>query len=189
MKNILFIDACVRKNSRTRNLAEYVISKLDGDITTVQLEKTGLQSLTENQLQKRQTLIDSADYSDAMFDYAKQFAAADEIVIAAPFWDLSFPACLKIYFEQIAVCGITFRYNKGVPESFCKAKKLIYVTTAGGKIFDDSFGYGYVKALAQNFYGINDCRILKCEGLDIFGADTELLLNEAKKQAESILTV
>ena len=41
-----------------------------------------------------------------MFDLAKQFAEADEVIIAAPFWDLSFPAALKQYFEQINVLGI-----------------------------------------------------------------------------------
>ena len=184
MKNILFIDACIRKISRTRTLAEYALSKLDGNVTTIQLEKSDLKPLNEKQLKKRQQLVEAGDYMDAMFDYAKQFSSVDEIVIAAPFWDLSFPACLKIYFEHIAVCGITFRYNKGIPESLCRIKKLIYVTTSGGKIYDSSFGYGYVKALAQNFYGIADCILVKCEGLDIKGADTELLLNEAKKQID-----
>ena len=52
-------------------------------------------------LKKRTALIESGDYSDRMFDYAKQFASADTIVIAAPYWDLSFPALLKTYFENI----------------------------------------------------------------------------------------
>ena len=34
-----------------------------------------------------------------MFDLAGQFAGADTIVIAAPFWDLSFPAALKQYMQ------------------------------------------------------------------------------------------
>lgn len=42
-----------------------------------------------------------------MFKYAKQFAEADEIVIAAPYWDLAFPATVRIYFEAITVTGIT----------------------------------------------------------------------------------
>lgn len=184
MKNILFIDACIRRNSRTRTLAEYALSKLGGNITTIQLEKSDLKPLNEEQLEKRQQLIEAGNYTDTMFDYAKQFSSVDEIVIAAPFWDLSFPACLKIYLEHISVCGITFRYNKGIPESLCTAKKFIYVTTSGGKIFDNSFGYGYIKALMHNFYGIDDCTLLKCEGLDIKGADAELLLNEAKKQID-----
>ena len=36
-KKILFIDACARKNSRTRNLAEYVLSFLDGEVERLSL--------------------------------------------------------------------------------------------------------------------------------------------------------
>ena len=48
------------------------------------------------------------EFNDHIFDYAKDFAKADTIVIAAPFWDLSFPASLKCYIEAINILGITF---------------------------------------------------------------------------------
>ena len=58
------------------------------------------------------------------------------------------------------------------------------MTTAGGKIFADEYGYGYVKALAEGFYGIDEIRCFSAEGLDIYGADTELLLSDAKKRID-----
>ena len=107
------------------------------------------------------------------------------IVIAAPFWDLSFPSALKQYFEQINVIGLTFTYSDdGRPVGLCRAKKLFYVTTAGGKIYNDEYGSGYVKALAENFYGIAETVCFKAEGLDIYGTDIDSLLNDAKKQIE-----
>ena len=107
------------------------------------------------------------------------------IVIAAPYWDLSFPAVLKAYFEQINVLGLTFEYTAdGRPRGLCKARKLIYVTTAGGPILSDEYGFGYVKALAQNFYGIPDVRQIRAEGLDIIGADAERILREAMEEGE-----
>ena len=42
-----------------------------------------------------------------MFDYANAMAQADMIVIAAPYWDMSFPASLKIFLEAASVVGIT----------------------------------------------------------------------------------
>ena len=64
--------------------------------------------------------------------------------------------------------GITFKYSpEGIPIGLCKAKKLIYVTTAGGPIISDELGFGYVKALAENFYGIKDVSQVKKEFLDI----------------------
>jgi len=113
---------------------------------------------------------------------AHQFAEAGTIVIAAPYWDLSFPASLKQYLEIINVVGITFKYSKeGVPTGLCNAKKIYYVTTAGGNYVPDDFGYGYVKALANGYYGINEVKLIKANGLDIYGADVNEILSNAEK--------
>jgi FMN-dependent NADH-azoreductase len=69
----------------------------------------------------------------------------------------------------------------------CKAKKLIYVTTSGGPIISDDFGFGYIKSLAENFYGINDINYIKAEGLDIWGANIQEILEEAKKEIDKVL--
>lgn len=101
--------------------------------------------------------------------------------------DLSFPAALKQYFEQINVLGITFVYTpEGTPKGLCRAKRLYYVTTAGGPIFSEEYGYGYVKALAQGFYGIEETKIFKAEGLDIVGANVEGILDVAKREIERV---
>ena len=105
----------------------------------------------------------------------------ETIVIAAPYWDLSFPAMLKQYLEQINVVGITFKYTEeGVPVGLCRARKLFYVTTAGGFYAPEDFGFGYVKALAQNYYGIPDVRKIEADGLDIDGADVDAIMKAAE---------
>ena len=43
----------------------------------------------------------------------------------------------------------------------------------------EEFGYGYVKALAQNFYGIKNVELIKATGLDIYGADVSAIMDEA----------
>ena len=180
---ILLINACVRKSSRTKWLTEQILSKKDGIIREIILEDVAFPKTDELFLQKRDRLIASRQFDDPMFDLAREFANAEEIVIAAPFWDLSFPASLKQYFEQINVLGITFRYTpEGTPEGLCKAKKLTYVTTAGGVYFPEEYGFGYVKALAQSFYGIHEVLLVKAIGLDIVGADPDGLLNDTAKK-------
>jgi FMN-dependent NADH-azoreductase len=130
---------------------------------------------------KRDQASRTQDFFDPIFDLAKQFAAADVIVIAAPYWDLMFPAVVKTYFENITVSGITFRYSdQGRPESLCRAKELHYVTTSGGFIGENDFGFSYVQALARNFFGIAQIHRYTAEGLDIFGADVEKIMCEAK---------
>lgn len=178
---ILFIDACVRAESRTRRLAEKYLSKLDGEVETVRLDEIDFPVANEDFLSRRDRLIAEGASDDGMFALAAQFARADEIVIAAPLWDLSFPASLKQYFEQINVIGVTFYYTpEGVPSGLCPAKRLTYVTTCGGDYFPEEFGFGYVKALAENFYGIKEVNLIKAVGLDIRGADVEGIMASAE---------
>ena len=104
---------------------------------------------------------------------------ADTIVIAAPYWDLAFPAVLKAYLENICVCGVTFKYSEeGIPVGLCKAKKLYYITTSVGYIGQYNMGYDYIKALCKLYFGITDTECISAEGLDIFGNDTEKILAE-----------
>ena len=194
---ILFVNACVRKESRTKILADRLLAKLKVDtkcnpendiknnaenvIEELRLEEMSFPAADEAFLQKRDALLAAGKFEDPLFAPARQFASADTIVIAAPYWDLSFPAALKQYIEQINVVGITFEYTpEGFPRGLCRAKKLYYVMTAGGTYVPEEFGYGYVKALAQNFYGIQDVELIKAVGLDIIGADVNKIIGEAE---------
>lgn len=177
---LLYINACVKKDSRTKRLAEALLSKMNDEIVEVRLEDIDFPVANEAFLNRRDALIEKADWNDPMFDLARQFASADRVVVAAPYWDLSFPAALKQYFEQINVLGITFEYSpEGLPVPRCRADKLYYVMTAGGAFVPEDYGFGYVKALAQGFYGINDVELIKAVGLDIYGADVEAIMKEA----------
>ena len=181
MEKILFINGCVRPNSRTLELAKYVLDNLSGEITEVKLYEEELSPLSLNEMELRENSAKSKDFSHSAFNLAKQFAKADIILIGVPYWDLMFPAVLKNYLEKITVNGLTFAYsNEGIPYGLCNAKKLIYVTTSGGPI-KYNFGYEYVSALATNFYGINNTICVKAECLDIHGADIAAIMEEAKK--------
>ena len=175
----LFINACVRKDSRTRWLADRFLAEQSGPFEELRLGELAFPTVDEDFLKMRDRLIAAGRYDSSVFKPARQFAAAEEIVIAAPYWDLSFPAALKQYFELVNVIGITFCYTpEGVPKGLCRAARLTYITTAGGNYCPEEFGFGYVKALAQNFYGISDVRLIKAAGLDIVGADPEAILRE-----------
>lgn len=179
---ILFINACVRKESRTKKLADYLLSKTGEKIEEVMLWDIDFPVVDESFINRRDRLIINGQFNDPMFSLARKFAKADIIVIAAPFWDLSFPAVLKQYFEQINVLGITFSYSKkGIPVGLCKASKLYYVTTAGGVYYPEEYGFGYVKEMAKSFYGITETELIKAVGLDIDKADEEKILSECMK--------
>ena len=179
----MLINACVRSYSRTLELTQEVLKKLDGCVEEIRLYEESLPALDLERMERRGQASQKQDFSHPDFELAKQFAAADIVVIAAPYWDLMFPAVLKSYLENITVSGITFRYSdQGRPESLCKAKALYYVTTSGGFIGQNDFGFFYVKALAQNFFGITELHRYSAEGLDIFGTDVERIMGKAKEE-------
>lgn len=184
---ILLINACVRKESRTKRLADKLLKKLNKPFEEIRLEEIQFPVTDEDFLNMRDRLISEGSLDSPVFDLARQFSRAETIVIAAPYWDLSFPAVLKQYFEQVNVVGITFRYTEeGIPEGLCKADRIFYVSTAGGIYVPTEFGFGYVKALAQGYYGIGDVRLIEAVGLDIYGADVEAILEEAEETIEDM---
>jgi FMN-dependent NADH-azoreductase len=177
---ILFINACVRKASRTRQLAEQLLTRLQRPYAEIRLHEMTFPVVNEDFLAQRDRLIAAGEFQSPVFDLARQFAEAETVVIAAPYWDLSFPAALKQYLEQINVVGLTFRYTQeGVPLGLCRAGRLFFVTTAGGNYVPEEFGFGYIRALARNYYGIDDVRLIQATGLDLEGADTDALVSAA----------
>lgn len=184
---ILYINACVRGASRTRRLAEYLLKKLSEPVCEVRLSELSLPAVDQDYLDLRDELCRKGEFDHPLFAAARQFAEADTVVVAAPFWDLSFPASLKQYFEQINALGVTFTYTEdGAPRGLCRAKRLYYVTTAGGPVISDEYGYGYVRALAEYFYGIPEVRLIKAEGLDILGTDVEAILRRAERSVDEL---
>ena len=173
---ILFVNACVREESRTFKLATELLAGLNGEIQTLNLEDLNLKPLDEEGINTRVTDLEAQKY-------AREFAESDVIVIAAPMWDLSFPAILKLYIENISISGVTFKYTEKGIVGLCKAKKLYYISTAGGQ-FVPNFGFEYIKSLANIIYGINEVKLFYSEGLDVWGNDVSAILNETTKKIE-----
>ncbi len=187
MKKILYIDATVREDSRTARLARYLLSKLEGEVIPLRLCDTVIPALDMETITRRDIDKESGCFEAPYYDNARQLREADIVVIAAPFWDNSFPAVLKKYIEAVCVNGLTFRYSdKGVPQGMCRAEKLYYVTTSGGFITPETeaFSYGYVKSVFCGLFGIPSAQLIKAEGLDIFGSDIKALLKRAEKEID-----
>ena len=189
MKTILYVNACVKRNvdSRTGRLAQAYLKKYFDDpacsVITVDLENIVMSPLTGKGLLEREKAIRSGDFSGEAFAQARAFVAADEVVIAAPYWDMSFPASLKLYIEQICVNKLTFGYDeKGMPRGLTNVKKMVYLTTAGGYIGSNNFGYDYIKGVFSTLFGISNITFYSAEGLDIYGNDPEKILSDAIKK-------
>ena len=173
---LLLIDACAREHSRTRYLAQRLLARFPAEeVQTVALYALGLRPLDEYGTLHRDPAL------------ARQFARADTVVIAAPYWDLSFPSVLKVYIEHICVLDTTFRYTEeNVPVSLCRARRLYYVTTAGGPILDPAPGYGYVETVMRTFFGIRESRCFAAENLDLPQTDVDAALRAVCEEIDAV---
>lgn len=191
---LLFINACIRgDNSRTYQLCQDYIEKFisskneQWQIEEVNLNSLDIQPLDKQQLIKRDISVKNNDFNGAEFNLAKQLIEADHILVGTPYWDLSFPAKLKIYLERCAVTGLTFIYSpEGIPIGQCKAKSLSYITTSGGPIGNFNFGYDYIQGIAVLF-GIKKAYFISAEGLDIIGKDVPKTLAIAKNKISNTI--
>lgn len=196
MNEILFLDGCARgwEVSRTYALAEYLLDQYrlknpKDDIAEVHLTEEHVCCFNPALLEQREKLLAVGALTDDAFALARQFANADKIVVAAPFWDMSFPALVKAYIENISVRGITFGYDKsGQPVGLCKGQKLLYVTTCGGcydEQGDDANVMAYWRSLCRMF-GIGQFDSLWVQGLDIVENDAEQIMEQARARAKEI---
>lgn len=191
MKKALYVDCCIRgSESRTAKLAEAFLSALPADytVTHLNLMQEGLQPLTGDFFHGRQELLTAGDRTHPRFRYAYQIAEADLIIMAAPFWDMSFPSLLKIYIENTAVDGITFRGGENGLEGLCRAKQLVFLTTRGGFYADApelEQATPYLRAI-QKFYGIPAFSCIAADGLDVDGFDAAGALQKACSEAAAL---
>ncbi len=177
---VLVVDCCVRgEKSATKRLYESYLQALgeDTETETVILSEQQISPLTAEGIELREQLMERGELQHEMFRYAKQFKEADEIVVAAPCWNLSFPSLLKVYFEHVAVCGLTFGYEGNRSAGYCRAEKLSYFSTSGRYAGGRNMGAEYVKAFA-NMLGIREIHSFVIEGLDMEVSKREEVLNQ-----------
>jgi len=191
VKRALYIDCCIRgKQSRTRKVAEAFLAALPKTwkVTTVNLMREDLRPLSGEFFAGREELLQTGKIDDVRFDRARQLAAADLVVIAAPFWDMSFPALLKIYIENVSVEGITFRGTEEGLRGLCRAERCVFLTTRGaayapGDPMEQALPY--LRAI-QKFFGFGALDCVAADGLDLDGADADALVAEACARAAAL---
>ena len=151
MKKLVVIDACIRgEESRTRRIAEPIIEVLAKryEITRYDLTKMDIAPLNPDTYAARMEGQVPAWAMEASLAVAE----ADRIVLVAPFWDMSFPSVVKVFFEHLSLFNVTFTDNGRTCVGLCKCEKVMYITTRGMNIpTGDSReqGTSYLQALSR----------------------------------------
>ncbi len=191
MTRALYIDCCIRgEQSRTKRLAEAFLSayaaREEVEIERLTLMDEPLIPFQNGFFWQRERLLERGELDHPRFRYAHAFQAADRIIIAAPFWDLSFPALLKVYIENLCVQGITFDCNEengcfGV----CRATKMLFLTTRGGALegAENDNGTKYLADMAK-FFGIAGFDYIAADALDMGLEPVETILGRAIARAQ-----
>lgn len=150
MEKLIIIDSCMREESRTRVILDAAkeVLAVRYDIETIDVNALALQAVTPEVLKERT----EGRVPENTVAVARKIASADRIVIAAPFWDMSFPAVLKAFFENMSLFNVTFTDDGTTCTGLCKCRKLLYITTRGMDIPTGDFrdqGTSYLKALSS----------------------------------------
>lgn len=193
MKKILIINSCVRREeSRTKQMLDKAVETLknqhkDWSFETLTLMDMDLKYWNTESLKVRDGLLLSGQYDAPQFALGNQFREADGIVIAAPFWDLSVPAMLKVYIENISADGITFSTSADGLKGICKFQWLLFLTTRGGiwEGSDMEVGSPYMEALSR-FFGSGRYCCVSADGTDIVGLDLETIMGKALEEVEKV---
>lgn len=167
MRKLIVIDACMRDGeSRTRRILEPIVAELGKryEIETITLDGEDYPAVGRKVLAER----GSGHVPEATVAMARRIAAADRLVVAAPFWDMSFPAILKVFIEQMSLFNVTFRDSGSACEGLCRCEKLLYVTTRGMNIrTGDALEAAtpYIRALSA-LWGLGEVITVAAENLD-----------------------
>ena len=191
---LLIVDCCISQRgeaSRTRRLLRAYVESFcrshpDVETETVTPETLlSLQPFDPAMLDERDALASVQAWDAPVYDLARQFRAADAVVVAAPFWDLSFPAALRTYIEYISANGLTYHYESDGCHGDCRAHRLVYLTSGGDVEREDSVGVLYWRQLCAMF-GIARFDYVFAGGLDLDPARTPALVDAAADLARKL---
>ena len=167
MKKLLYIDACIRNaESRTKRIATPIVEALTEryEVETFCLNEMELEIVKEDLIRRR----NNGRIDPVVMGWAERVRDADRIVIAAPFWDMSFPAALKNFFELCSIFDVTFKSDDKTCFGNCRAEKLLYITTRGmdiatGDVLEQATPY--LKALSW-LWGIGPLQVVSAQNMD-----------------------
>ncbi|WP_295586110.1 NAD(P)H-dependent oxidoreductase [uncultured Oscillibacter sp.] len=191
---LLFVDCCISQrgeDSRTRKLAKAYLDAFSKAHPGAQVETVtpemllALRPFDAAMLDERDALAAEKRWDAPVFDLARQLRGADAVVVAAPYWDLSFPAALRTYIEYVSANGLTYHYESDGCHGDCRAERLVYLTTGGDVEREDSVGVVHWRQLAAMF-GIGRFDYVFAGGLDIVPDRAEELLAAQCKLAAAL---
>lgn len=107
--------------------------------------------------------------SDRLVD---ELEASELIVISTPIYNFGIPASLKLWIDQVARVGRTFRYTETGPVGLLTGKRAVILAASGGTQVgsDIDFATPYLRHVL-GFLGITDVDVIAADQLMASGPD------------------
>lgn len=123
--------------------------------------------------------------------YIDELLAADEIVISTPIYNLSLPAVLKAWIDQIVRFGRTFNKSAGGFEGLVKGKKVTVIVASGSDFRPGTPGgaYNYLEPYLRavfGFIGMTDVHFVYAYAMNDESAHRDQILAEASTSLEAL---
>ncbi|MEM7710261.1 MAG: NAD(P)H-dependent oxidoreductase [Pseudomonadota bacterium] len=172
MTRILRIDASARhENSVSRGLADRLIARLEGEVTTRDVGGDPLPHVTGTWAAA--TFTPPAERTDdhkaalaLSDDLVAEIQAADILVISTPIYNFGVPAALKAWADQVARVGVTFEYTENGPKGLLEGKRAIVAVSSGGTKVGSDIDFATPWLLFfLGFIGIEDVEIVAADAL------------------------
>nr|WP_263328481.1 NAD(P)H-dependent oxidoreductase [Neobacillus sp. Marseille-Q6967] len=122
-----------------------------------------------------------------MHALANEFITYEYYVFVSPLWNLSSPAVLKDFLDNLFIAGKTFAHTSNGPKGLLSGKKAIHIHTRGGQYTGTPMqelesGDRYLR-IALNFLGIEVMDTIVAEALDLYPQKAPEIVAKAKDAA------
>ena len=191
MSKVLYIKANIKNEGESMTfkvsdsfVVEYMKNNPQDEVIVLDLYKEKIDFLRPEDLGVVFGPKNEDSKKHPVLKYAYQFAEADKYIIAAPMWNLSFPAILKAYLDYISVTGITFKYTHEGAVGLLEHQKAVYIVTRGGTYTGSPYEMGvrYLRTLL-GFFGVQAFETIEVDNMNRSGTDIEKRMEEALKRA------
>lgn len=102
----------------------------------------------------------------------EELEASELIVISTPIYNFAIPAALKLWIDQVARAGRTFRYTETGPVGLLTGKRAVILVASGGTQVGSEIDFAtpYLRHIL-GFLGITDVDVIAADQLMASGPD------------------
>ncbi|QDI90713.1 FMN-dependent NADH-azoreductase [Salicibibacter halophilus] len=120
--------------------------------------------------------------------YLEQFINADRVVFGFPLWNLTIPAILHTFMDQLHYPGKTFKYTEEGDVGLLTGKKIVLLNARGGVYAENDpfeMAVSFMKTQFA-FFGITDIDTVVIEGHHEFPDRSETIIEEGLTKARHL---